>query len=103
MAVEPRIKAGVLIVSGLPMINVRPEVDLVNFLPRIHAPVLMLNGRYDSTFPYEAAQVPFFRMLGSPAADKKMIVYEGGHFLPRSSMVSESLSWFDKYLGAVTR
>jgi formylglycine-generating enzyme required for sulfatase activity len=101
MAVEPRIKAGVLIVSGLSMIEYRPEIDPVNFLPRVHVPVLMLNGKYDSTFPYEVSQLPFFRMLGSPAADKKQIVYEGGHFLPRPNMVSESLGWFDKYLGPV--
>jgi pimeloyl-ACP methyl ester carboxylesterase len=85
------------------MIEYRPEIDPVNFLPRVHVPVLMLNGKYDSTFPYETSQLPFFRMLGSPAADKKQIVYEGGHFLPRPNMVSESLAWFDKYLGPVAR
>ena len=51
----------------------------------------------------ELSQKPFFRLLGSPAADKKRIVYEGGHFLPRPDMVSESLSWLDHYLGSVAR
>jgi serine/threonine protein kinase len=51
----------------------------------------------------DLSQKPFFRLLGSPAADKKRIVYEGGHFLPRPDMVSESLSWLDHYLGPVAR
>ena len=54
-------------------------------------------------FPYELSQTPFFRLLGSPPADKKRIVYEGGHFLPRTDPVAESTKWLDKYLGAVQR
>ena len=83
------------------MSEVRPEEDAVNFLPRIHVPVLMLSGKYDSVFPYELSQKPFFRLLGSPAADKRQIVYEGGHFLPRTDLVTESMKWLDKYLGPV--
>ena len=103
IAVEPRFKAAVLHVAGLSMDALRPEVDAVNFLPRIHVPVLMVSGKYDSVFPYEQSQLPFFRLLGSPAADKKHIVYEGGHFLPRPKMVSETLAWLDNYLGPVAR
>ena len=73
----------------------------MNFLPRIHVPVLMLSGKYDSTFPYETSQKPFFELLGTPAADKKRIVFDGGHFLPRPQMVAETLTWFDRYLGPV--
>ena len=101
VAVEPRIRTAILYVAGLGMGNYRPEVDPVNFLPRIRVPVLMLSGKYDSVFPYELSQKPFFRLLGTPAADKKQIVYEGGHFLPRPNMVSETLSWLDHYLGRV--
>jgi serine/threonine protein kinase/dienelactone hydrolase len=103
MAIEPRFKAGVLNVPGLTMAAMRPEEDPVNFLPRVRAPVLMLSGRYDSNFPYELSQKPFFRLLGSPAADKRQIVYEGGHFVPRADRVIESTRWLDKYLGPVTR
>lgn len=79
----------------------RPEEDPVNFLPRIHIPVLMLSGKYDSIFPYELSQKPFFQLLGSPAADKRHRVYEGGLFLPRVDLVAESMKWLDKYLGPV--
>ena len=101
VAVEPRIKTAILYVPGLGMTPLRPEVDPVNFLPRIRIPVLMLSGKYDSVFPVESSQLPFFNLLGTPAADKKRIVYEGGHFLPRPDMVSESLKWLDHYLGPV--
>ena len=103
MAIEPRFKVGILNVAGLKMIDVRPEEETVNFLPRIRIPVLMLSGKYDSVFPYELSQKPFYRLLGSPPADKKQVVFEGGHFLPRTELVAESLTWLDKYLGPVRR
>lgn len=61
----------------------------------------MLNGRHDFFFPLETSQRPFFERLGTPAADKKWLVYEGGHDVPRTELIKESLSWFDKYLGPV--
>jgi len=103
LAVEPRIKTAVLNVAGLSMATVRPEEDPVNFLPRIHIPVLMLSGQYDSVFPVEVSQKPFFRLLGSPPGKKKQIMAEGGHFLPRPLMVAEALKWLDETLGPVSR
>jgi eukaryotic-like serine/threonine-protein kinase len=103
IAVEPRFKAAVVHVAGLGADAYRPEVDPVNFLPRIHVPVLMLSGKYDSVFPYEVSQKPFFDLIGTRAPDKKRVVFEGGHFLPRPQMVSETLAWFDHYLGPVAR
>ena len=103
LAVEPRFKVAVLNVPGLSMLPMRPEEDPVNFLPRIHIPVLMLSGRYDSGFPLELSQKPFFRLLGTPAADKKHVLNESGHFLPRPVMMRESLAWLDHYLGPVRR
>ncbi len=101
VAVEPRFKTAILYVAGLGMEAVRPEADPVNFLPRIRIPVLTLSGKYDSVFPVESSQLPFFKLLGTPATDKKRVVYEGGHFLPRPDVVSESLKWLDHYLGTV--
>jgi len=103
LAVEPRIKTAVLNVAGLSMATVRSEEDPVNFLPRIHIPVLMLSGQYDSVFPVEVSQKPFFRLLGSPPGKKKQIMAEGGHFLPRPLMVAEALKWLDETLGPVSR
>ena len=103
LAIEPRFRAAVLNVPGLSMAPLRPEEDAVNFLPRVTIPVLMLSGKYDSVFPYELSQKPFFRLLGTPPAMKKQVVFEGGHFLPRPQMVQHALSWLDQYLGAVAR
>ena len=60
-AVEPRIKAAVLYVAGLTMERGRPEVEPINYLPRIKSPVLMLNGKYDFFFPAETAQQAVLR------------------------------------------
>ena len=103
IAIEPRFRTAILNVAGLGMYPVRPEEDPVNFLPRIRVPVLMLSGKYDSVFPFETSQKPFLRLLGSPAGTKRQIIFEGGHFLPRTSWVAESLKWLDQYLGPVSR
>ena len=100
-AVEPRIKASMLYVAGLTMERGRPEVEPINYLPRIKSPVLMLNGKYDFFFPSETAQKPFFEFLGTPAPDKVWKLYEGGHDVPRTELIKESLAWLDKYLGPV--
>ena len=100
-AIEPRLKAIVLYVAGLGMERARPEVDVFNFLPRVKQPTLMLNGSQDYFFPVKTAQEPFFKNLGTPAADKQYKVYDGGHDVPRTELIKESLAWFDRYLGPV--
>lgn len=100
---EPRIKTAVLYVAGLTMERGRQETEPVNYLPRVKVPVLMLNGKYDFFFPTETAQRPFFERLGTPAANKKWVVYEGGHDVPRPILISETFAWLDKYLGPVSK
>jgi eukaryotic-like serine/threonine-protein kinase len=96
-AVEPRIKVSALYVAGLDFEPARPEVDPINFLPRIRIPTLMINGRYDFFFPLETSQVPMFRMLGTPLDQKRHVVEEGSHFVPRPRLIQEVLSWLDRY------
>lgn len=103
LAVEPRFKAAVLIGAGLSAYELRPEVNPVNFLPRVHIPVLMLSGSLDNTFPLETSGRPFFRFLGTPAEHKRQEVWEGGHYVPRTMQVARSLEWLDRYLGPVVR
>jgi eukaryotic-like serine/threonine-protein kinase len=98
-AVEKRIKVNVLLVAGLLFQRSLPEVDAIYFLPRIKTPVLMLNGKYDFFFPYETSQRPFFEMLGTGKENKRIIAYEGGHSVPRTQLVKESLAWLDRYFG----
>jgi dienelactone hydrolase len=100
-AVEKRFKAVVLNVGGMEMERAFPEVDQINYLPRIKQPILMLNGRHDMFFPVETSEKPMFAFLGTAPENKKSIIYESGHLVPRTDFVRESLNWFDKYLGPV--
>ncbi len=101
LAVDSRFKAAVLYVAGLTMERGRAEVDPFNYLPRVTQPVIMLDGKYDFYFPVEISQKPFFNNLGTAADRKKYIVYEGGHDVPRTELIKETLAWLDKYLGPV--
>lgn len=104
LAMETRFKAAVLSSGGLWFQRARPEADGTNFVTRVKIPVLMLNGRYDSLFPVDSAQLPIFRRLGTPDNDKRHVIYDGGHgTLPHGEEARETLDWFDKYLGPVRR
>ncbi|MFM2288859.1 MAG: hypothetical protein RL684_2002 [Pseudomonadota bacterium] len=100
-AVEKRIKAVVLNVGGMEMERALPEVDQINYLPRVTQPVLMLNGSFDMYFPVESSQKPMFRLLGAPEGRKKMVVYPSGHLVPQTEFIRETLAWFDTYLGPI--
>jgi predicted esterase len=98
-AMEERLKALLLIGPGFFMQKRFPAADQINFAPRVKAPVLMLNGRYDFIFPTNSSQEPMFRLLGTPAEHKRRILYETGHDIPRPDMIKETLKWLDQYLG----
>jgi formylglycine-generating enzyme required for sulfatase activity len=100
LAIEPRLRTGVLLSGGFETWDMPPETDPVNFAPRVKQPVLMVNGREDFDLPYETAQVPLFRALGSSVKDHKVL--EGGHIPPRPQEVFRLvLDWLDAQLGPV--
>ncbi|MEO6081146.1 MAG: SUMF1/EgtB/PvdO family nonheme iron enzyme [Steroidobacteraceae bacterium] len=104
LALEPRLKAAVLLSGGLDNSTLSPLIDGVNHAPRVRIPVLMVNGRYDEILSVEDAQKPLFRLLGTPDKDKRHVVLEYGHGSPpRAQVLMETLGWFDKYLGPVRR
>jgi hypothetical protein len=100
-AVEPRIRVCVLALGGLDFHRTLPEVDTINFISRVKQPVLMLNGQYDFFFPVESTQDPFYRLLGSRKDQKKHLLYETSHNIPRNELIKETLNWLDQYLGPV--
>jgi eukaryotic-like serine/threonine-protein kinase len=100
-AVEPRIKVNVLISPGFRPQRALPEVDQINFVPRVTIPTLMLNGRYDYIFPHENSQLPLFRRLGTPSEHKRQMIYDAGHLIPISTIATEITAWLDRYLGKV--
>ena len=78
-------------------------LDQADFAPRLTKPVLMVNGRYDATFPYESAQLPLFHMLGTPALDKRHVTFDTPHDVRQrgTDLVAAVLAWYGKYLGRV--
>jgi eukaryotic-like serine/threonine-protein kinase len=104
LATEPRLRTGVLLAGGFETWIMPPEADPVHFAPRVRQPVLMVNGEDDFDLPYRTAQLPLFKALGTPEADKKLTVLKGGHMPPEPQLVfKEILDWLDKYLGPVAR
>jgi pimeloyl-ACP methyl ester carboxylesterase len=112
LAIEDRIKAAVLVDGGLPPRGSfestnrdpfeRTERDPIHYLPRITIPILMLNGRYDVTFPVEAAQKPMFRLLGTVPERKRHRLSDNSHVSALSDeRIRETVGWFDEYLGRV--
>ena len=104
MALDSRLKTGVLIVGGLTISQPLPEVDPFHFAPRVSIPVLMLNGDDDVGFPVAASQEPLFALLGTPPNDKRHVVFDSGHGLPfthANQIIAEVLPWLDRYLGPV--
>jgi dienelactone hydrolase len=99
-AVEERLKANILYLGGfLPYGDPLPEAHPFNYVPRIKTPTIMINGRYDLTFPLETHVKPMFDLLGSQ--EKHLALYDTGHYIPRKDLIRESLTWLDKYLGPV--
>ena len=100
LAVEDRLKAGVLAVGRIRGTG-RPEVNDLNYVTGVKIPILMLNGKYDMSFPFETNVKPLFDLLGTPRQQKELKVYDNDHFIPRNEFIKETLNWLDKYLGPV--
>jgi pimeloyl-ACP methyl ester carboxylesterase len=97
----PRLKGIIFLSAGLPRQPFPPEIDPVNFAPRLKTPVLFLGGRYDYLTPVESAQKALFDRLGTPEASKKHVIFESGHVPERIAVIREVLDWLDRTLGPV--
>jgi hypothetical protein len=100
-AVDGRFRAAVLEGGGLSLETLPAETDPFDFAPRAREPVLMLNGRFDFTMPLTMSQLPLFRLLGAPENDKRHVLFDTGHAVPRTPKIKEILDWLDRYLGPV--
>jgi hypothetical protein len=101
---QDRLKTAILLDGGYFLGRPPPGGDQADFAPRMKKPVLMVNGRYDFTFPVEKAQNPLFRMLGTPETDKRHVILETPHDVTedRGRLTKEVLDWLDRYLGRVS-
>jgi eukaryotic-like serine/threonine-protein kinase len=102
-AVEDRLQTMVLVGGGFNRNRLRPEVEQINYVPRIRIPTLMLNGRYDTIAPFETSIKPMFDLLGTPRNNKELKVYDTDHIPPRNELIKETLAWLDRYLGPINR
>ena len=102
-ALETRLKANVFMGGGLSRFRFAPEIDPLNFAPRIHVPTLMVNGDTDFQFPLNSTQLPLFRLLRLPPDQMRHALFHGGH-MPEQihDVMREILDWFDRFLGPVT-
>jgi dienelactone hydrolase len=101
---QDRLKTAVFLDGGYFLQQPAPGADQADFAPRMKKPVLMVNGRYDYTFPLETSQEPMLRMLGTPASEKSHVVLDTPHDVTeqKSKLAKEVLSWLDRYLGRVS-
>ncbi|MBN1509463.1 MAG: protein kinase [Sedimentisphaerales bacterium] len=102
IAVETRFKTGIFLLAGICACARHPASDPANFAPRVGIPILMINGKEDSVFPYETAQKPLFDLLGTPESQKKRVLFPSGHGIPweyRKPYYGEIVKWLDQYLG----
>ena len=100
---QDRLKTAIFLDGGYFLSPPPPGTDQADFAPRMKKPVLMVNGRYDFSFPLEKSQNPLFAMLGTPAQDKRHIVLDTPHDVTqdRPQLVRVVLDWLDHYLGRV--
>ncbi|MCH7678573.1 protein kinase [candidate division KSB1 bacterium] len=97
-AVEPRIRSSLFIGGGLGQRFPLPEVNPVNFAPRIKKPALVLTGKYDETTPYQPFARLLFELLPGP---KRLELVESGHLPPLEIRNPIINSWLDETLGPV--
>jgi formylglycine-generating enzyme required for sulfatase activity/dienelactone hydrolase len=100
---QDRLKTAVFLDGGYFFEPPPPGADQAEFVTRMKIPVLMVNGRYDFTFPLDKSQNPFFAMLGTPEQDKRHVVLDTPHDVTeqRPQLTKTVLDWLDHYLGRV--
>lgn len=100
---QDRLKTAIFLDGGYFMDTPPPGGDQADFARRLKIPVLMVNGRYDYTFPLDKAQNPLFQMLGTPTNEKSHVVLDTPHDVTeqRTVLVKTTLDWLDRYLGRV--
>lgn len=54
------------------------------------------------TYAHTSAR-PLFDLIGAPDSLKRHVVEDGGHSVPQDRLISETLGWYDRFLGSVER
>ncbi len=78
--------------------GIAPAANRTNFVSRIRAPKMMLQGRYDEDTSLKSECEPMFRLLTEP---KKLELYDGGHIAPQEVYIPAFSKWLDETMGPV--
>ena len=99
-ALESRYRSVLFGGTGISIREVRiaPAANRINFVPRIKAPKLLLQGRYDEDTSLKSETEPMFRLLKEP---KRLQIYDGGHVAPREIAIPAVTNWLDETMGPV--
>ncbi len=76
------------------------ETSPIKFASQIKTQKLVINGRYDETFPLNTDAKPLFKLLREP---KKIVLYDGGHIPTVEFFVPTVNNWLDETLGNVAK
>jgi eukaryotic-like serine/threonine-protein kinase len=103
VALDDRFQAAVFLSGGFFLWPLPGGEDQTDFAPRMKKPLLMVNGKYDFTFPPDQAQAPMFEMIGTAPADKFRKVLDTPHDVSelKPELSKAVLEFLDKYLGRV--
>ncbi|MCC5866666.1 MAG: SUMF1/EgtB/PvdO family nonheme iron enzyme [Wenzhouxiangella sp.] len=103
LAIEQRFRTGILVSGGMVSTShLPPEVQQIDYVTRIHMPLLMVNGKEDFNFPYRDSQRPFFESIATPEDEKHLLALDWGH-LPTgyTDVIRAVVDWADRWLGPV--
>ena len=110
LAIEHRLRLGILSAGGLYAKHVPATCDPFNFAPYVTQPVLMINGKDDILYDVERSQKPLFDLLGTPAQHKRHRIYPGDHGFAWNStdeqvkeVRRDIVNWLDEYFGVPER
>jgi hypothetical protein len=101
-AIDTRYRTFVFIGAGFPASykTIHAASNPINFAGFIHAPKLVMQGRYDEDTPLRTQAMPFFKLLLEP---KRLALYDGGHVPSIAVTMAEVSPWLDAQLGRVVR
>ncbi|HET7707423.1 MAG TPA: protein kinase [Thermoanaerobaculia bacterium] len=97
-ALEPRYRSVIFAGTGISHRDVSTvaPANRIHFVPRIRAPKMMLQGKYDEDTSLTSAAEPMFKLMIEP---KRLVVYEGGHMPPQEIAVPAFMKWLDETMG----
>jgi predicted esterase len=100
LATYEGLQGAILVSGGYPLESQLPSdfnLHPFQFMPHVKLPILQISGVFDTSFPLETSQNPFFEDLGS--ANKKHILLESGHTPPNDEIAKVAAKWLNELFG----